>query len=365
LVVPLAVLLASRLALFLFSAVVYDLVPAVQWAGSWDPFPQRSWLNTWGRWDAGWYLYVAERGYSFVPDGRNGAAFFPLFPLLIRAATLLGLKSFVAGWLIANLALLAAGCLFFSLTAAKLGRAAAYRGLLWLTVFPYAFFFSAAYAESLYFLGAVGAFWAAERGRFGMAAVFGAVAGLTRPVGIVLFPALLALRLRTSRAPRDSLVLLAIPAMPALYLGYLWSVFGTPLAFFTSHSRGWNVTPGFHLVSSVGAAAAVALKGFTLGATDTLLAFLNVLLPVAFIGLLWPIFSRLGSAYGTFTALSLAITAIFVHDGMGRHLAVLFPVFMLAGLLDRGGAASDGLKLVSFTLQLLLFGLFATWRWVS
>lgn len=362
---PLGFLVASRLALFLYSAIAYRLVPTLEGTGTWNAFSQKAWLNAWTRWDAGWYVSIAERGYFFTPDGQSNVAFFPLFPLLILAATFLGLNSFVAGWLIANLAFLGAGLLFWRLTEATAGGQAAHRGLLWLTVFPYAFFYGAVYAESLFLLGAVGAFWAAERGRFGLATVLGAMAALTRPVGIVLLPALVAFRLRTSRSPRDLLVFLAIPLAPALFLGYLWWAFGTPLAFFASHSRGWNVAPGFYLVVSTAKAVAVALAGFKFENPDNLAALLEFGLQIVLLALVWPIWRRLGSPYGIYTILCLAIAEIFAQNALGRQLAVVFPAFMLAGVLDRGGVAGDGLKLLSFTIQLLLLALFATWRWVS
>lgn len=231
-------------------------------------------------------------------------------------------------------------------------------------VFPYAFFFSAVYAESLFLLGAVGAFWAAERRRFGLAALFGAVAALTRPVGLVLLPALIALRLETSRRLQDHLVFLAIPAMPALFFGYLWWAFGTPLAFFASHSLGWGVGPGVPLAAALTKVGVMVQEGPRLGSLGHLLAVLDFGLQIL-LALVWPIWRRLGSPYGIYTALSLAIVLLFVHDTAGRQLTVLFPGFMLAGALDRGRVASAGLKLLSFAIQLFLLTLFATWRWVA
>jgi len=37
------------------------------------------------RWDAGWYLEIARDGYRYEPGVPSNAAFFPLYPLLIRA----------------------------------------------------------------------------------------------------------------------------------------------------------------------------------------------------------------------------------------------------------------------------------------
>ena len=46
-----------------------------------DAYP---FVNMWARWDSGWYLDIAEHGYSFVPGKQSNVAFFPLYPDLIR-----------------------------------------------------------------------------------------------------------------------------------------------------------------------------------------------------------------------------------------------------------------------------------------
>lgn len=62
----------------------------------------RLFLTPWQRWDANWYLRIAEFGYS--PDDAS-SAFFPLFPLLIRsAASLLGQNYLLANLVICTIA---------------------------------------------------------------------------------------------------------------------------------------------------------------------------------------------------------------------------------------------------------------------
>jgi hypothetical protein len=42
----------------------------------WDAF---------ARYDAGWYHGIASQGYTFGAGGRNNLAFFPIYPMLMRA----------------------------------------------------------------------------------------------------------------------------------------------------------------------------------------------------------------------------------------------------------------------------------------
>src|SRR5207244_4089316 len=50
-------------------------------------YSQHLWLDLWGVWDTDYYLRIAEHGYSdpLQPAARSDSAFFPLYPLLIRA----------------------------------------------------------------------------------------------------------------------------------------------------------------------------------------------------------------------------------------------------------------------------------------
>src|SRR5664279_2268372 len=37
------------------------------------------------RWDSAWYMQIARRGYNFSDVKNSSIAYFPLFPLVIRA----------------------------------------------------------------------------------------------------------------------------------------------------------------------------------------------------------------------------------------------------------------------------------------
>src|SRR5918996_719545 len=105
------------------------------------------------RWDAAWYLRIADSGYA-GSDAR--AAFFPLYPLLTFSLAQAGGGSagalLVSAYLIALASFLAALVLLHRLVALELGRPLAGPTLLLLAVFPAALFFGAPYSESLFLL---------------------------------------------------------------------------------------------------------------------------------------------------------------------------------------------------------------------
>ena len=139
------------------------------------------------RWDAAWYLRIADSGYG---DSEPRAAFFPLYPLLVRSLGALGGGSpaalLVASYLIALAAFVVALTLLYRLVSLELGRRLAPPTLLLLAVFPAAVFFGAPYSESLFLALAVGGFYAARTGHWAWAGVCAMGASATRSAGLLL-----------------------------------------------------------------------------------------------------------------------------------------------------------------------------------
>ncbi len=170
------------------------------------------------RWDSAWYLVIAHYGYR--PDlgayTSSRTAFFPLYPLGLRAIAWLGAPPVLAGVLLSVAALAVALYGIHRLTTLELARraggslagdrlAGAARLAVLLTAFaPMAFFLSAVYSESLYLALSVGLFWSARNGRWAWVGVLGALAGATRSTGLVLLVPALIIYLygpREDRAP--------------------------------------------------------------------------------------------------------------------------------------------------------------------
>ena len=191
----LAVFLAARIGLSLFSVFAVGLIEPldpVHVPGRAGPPATLGWHNAIDateRQDAVWYLRLADEGWS--PNDAS-AAFFPLYPLTVRAvAWVTPGDDLLAALLVSNLAFLGALLALFALTAEAFGDRVARRAIVVAAIFPTAFFFLAPYTESLFLLLSVLAFREARHDRWGRVAVFGALAALTRSVGILLIPALL------------------------------------------------------------------------------------------------------------------------------------------------------------------------------
>jgi hypothetical protein len=317
--------------------------PAVPQDASWG-------FDLWARWDGGWFVHIARHGYT---DEHTTTAFFPAYPLLVRAlGWVIGGHVVVAGVLVSLAACAVAFVLLHELARDLVGEQAAARTLVYLAVFPTAFFLGAVYSESLYLLLSVGAFLASSRGRWPAAGAAAGLAILTRPSGVMLLPALALLARRAPQPGRAGAGLaLALP-IAALWPAWLWATFGHPFAFLGAERDTWQrrLSPAGPLGGAWKALQATLHSFEQLlaggnrfpGADDaTQAAGLNLealaatVLVVALGVVAW---RRLGAAYGLFTLASVALPlsspiANFPLFSMPRFALGVFPVFVALGAL--------------------------------
>jgi hypothetical protein len=184
------VFLAVRVGLAILAVVAVGVLPPLDPVGApgWPAPPLvRGWHNlvtAWERFDALWFLSVATEGYV---DGNGTAAFFPLYPLMIRGVSfVLGGHPLAAALFLSHASLFGALAVMYLLTESEYGEATARRAVLYLALFPTAFFFFAPYSESLFLFLTVSSLAAARRGRWAVAGMAGALASATRSVGVLL-----------------------------------------------------------------------------------------------------------------------------------------------------------------------------------
>lgn len=306
----------------------------------------------WVRWDAGWYRAIADDGYHYNGPGRQSpVAFFPGYPLLLRAVSTVVPSTALAG-IVTTFALgLAATVVFHGWARQRLGERPARLAVVALLAYPFSWFLvGAVYSDALFLLCAVGAFALLERDRPVAAGLVGAVATATRPVGPALVVAMCVFvlartaepgseRLRLPRPsrlrPRDAGVLLSLLGVGA-YVVFLQRAFGEPLAFILVQSaEGWNHTSDASTLLKVPAWRTLTSGIYGVDWWRMVAQALAALSAVAAVPVVW---RRLGSAYAVYVALLVVVPVATSPDftPMGRYLLAAFPMFAAAGLaLDR------------------------------
>lgn len=318
------------------------------------------------RQDALWFLRIAVDGYRF-DDGS--AAFFPLYPAAIRAVSfLLGGHPLAAALLVSWVSDLGALTVLAALTLEEFGRneALARRTLVVVAVFPTAFFLLSPYSEATFLLLSVAAFRSARRDRWAAAAGLGALAALTRSVGVLLVLALAIEAWRRSAADGRSLVprlsaAAAIVAGPLAYLAYWQIKFGDATAVFDAEQR-WGRTAALFPWSLV-RAAQDAWKYHSYWLIDAVIV--GVVLLAVLVGI-----PRLRPAYSVYAWLSLLVPLSYPFPdrpllSMPRFAVVVFPAaWVLAGAPGRRPIVLGPLLAVSAAGFVLLFVLFVNWRYI-
>ncbi len=231
----------TRLVLVMVTYVSYILLTAPKYTNI--PVDTMALLASWNHWDAANFVRIAQFGYQTPFD----VAFFPLFSLLIRIfAYVLGSWSYLlVGTIISNGALLGALFVLYQLAIDAGGEKVAQRTLLYLCIFPTAFYFFAPYNESLFLLLAAGTFLALRRQHWWLAGLLGLLASLTRSAGVLLvFPFIVELWVsrESITASRQYIFLriipiLLIPLGTLLYAIYCWHISGNPLDFVAVQSH--------------------------------------------------------------------------------------------------------------------------------
>ena len=246
-------------------------------------------------WDTRWYRMVAGTGYLLVPGRQSDPAFFPVFPMLMRAGHAVGLGYGTAGLVLANVGFLGALFAFHALTKTLFGGAMARRAVAYIAVFPFGYAFSMVYPESIV-LGLIAlAALAALRRRWGWAAACAAIAALARPEGLfVALPlAVLAWEQRHSLSPRARGLALGAVLAPLAAIGsfsvYLWSILGDPMAWSQAQrawGRAFSPLGVVHAVDGIG--RAFAHDAWVTRDVIAVVLYLGLLAAAARAGVGWP-----------------------------------------------------------------------------
>lgn len=195
---------------------------------------QRTLESVVAQWDVAHYLTIARDGYADPLE----MAFFPGWPLVLRAVSAVGLSPVLLGSAVALACSLVAAFALRRLA----GRWAA---VAWLLA-PTAVFTAVPYTEAAF---CAATFWAWERAKndkWGQAALLAALACTLRVSGLFLVGALVILAL-TQKRPRGGggigsrLAWLLLPtAVLAAYVAYLYGLTGSWTAWHSAQQAGWN-----------------------------------------------------------------------------------------------------------------------------
>ncbi len=330
-------------------------------------------LDMWYRWDAGFYATIATYGYDWQNEHRpsDDMAFFPLYPLAIRAimpltvpfSPYLSTQATIAGLIVSNLALLVGVLLLFDLARRFGGVPLAWRAVWLLMLSPGSIYLSGVYTEGLFFLLCIAAFWWLERDHFALAVLTAGLACLTRSVGVALVPPLLWVAWQSGGARRWLRLAFALvpAALTAAYVLIAGVVAGNLLAYFQAYQTTWGRGTGSPIRAFTiyfSGEEKVSLYGSPLSWIDPLATVGYLALSVAVL--------RKRLTWGLF-ALSAMLIPIVTGTllSMPRFGTVLFPFYIVLATWATTRPRQALVCAVSVALMILFAARFVTWRWIA
>lgn len=325
-----------RLSLFFFAFLGLKAVPLkTDFLGVKEAvFLEKPLLWCWANFDGFHYLIIARQGYLQFQQ-----AFFPFYPFLIRFLTRLIKDYLFSGLLISHLAFLISLFLFYQLVRLDFDKKIAKRSLLYLLLFPTAFYFGSVYTESIFLMAVLASFLAARKRQWLLAGIFGGMASATRFVGLFLFPALLvewwqARKEDKKRKLAGLLPLFLIIFGLLVYMAYLQKTIGDPLYFI-------HVQPFFGAQRTGGKLILLYqvfwryLKMILTTKADFLYFAVWLELIASLLFLVFLVFSyfHFPLSYLIFMLLAyIAPTLTGTFSSMPRYVLILFPGFILLGI---------------------------------
>jgi hypothetical protein len=356
----------SALGLWLWSRVaVFGVAVAGGLALAASEAELRGPVALWRRWDADLLRKVAEFGYGGFPDDypdRGVEAFFPGFPLLLRAVRLV-VRDWTAAGLLISLVAGAIACVALARLAERDGVDGS-RAVLVLVASPSAVFLAAGYTEALFLALAVPAWLAARDERWAAAGLLAAGACAVRVNGAFLALALAThyLVVRRGRLRADVAWLLAPAAVLLAYTAYLRWLTGDWLRWFAAQEEGWDrrltwpwdaLPATLRMTDGAGPFAYVAW-------TEIVAVAVGLAVTGA---LLW--LRRWGEAVYVGLSVGALATSTF-YFSVARSSLLWFPLWLLlAAAAARWPGVQRGYLAVAAPLMVLGVLLFTTGRWAG
>lgn len=188
----LAITLAMK-AIYLISFYAFDKATG----NTIDRFSFDGICQTYKQADSYWYQKIAENGYRTIPTGQLGYsnaenylqtewAFFPMYPMLIKALMLTSLSFDASALIISLLFSFLAFSIFYLFVKDTFNEKVAILSTIILIVFPFNYYFSMFYSESIFLFFILFCFWSVKNKKYFLLSIGYVFLCLLRPNGIII-----------------------------------------------------------------------------------------------------------------------------------------------------------------------------------
>ncbi len=329
-------------------------------------YPMPPFIEKLIRWDAHWYTYAAGHGYD-----AKSIVFFPMLIILIKGLSYLGLPISFAGLLLCNVFAFISFWIMDITFRLDFSPEQVHYSLLSYALMPTSFFLNSIYTESLFITFSLFCIYFSRKGQWWYSGAAGALATLTRNLGIFLFIFLLYEFFKKKSLPTNPL-----PAMIPLFLPpialfcfmlYNFYLLDNPIAFITTQ-QDWGrhfELPWHNIAANIPmtffndpySQPGLALDTFLTVSSLIGLCLLTILpqfkIPTSYllIGWLWFLIPLCS------TAPSLPLYSV------SRFILPIFPLYLFFGQLSRKSYYCY--LAISTSVLLVCTSLFMNWYWIG
>ncbi len=361
--VALLVALIAKIAVFSVGyASAYTT--AVASGASIDPFQLV--MNQFTKWDSPHYMFIAENGYVNEGDPANFIVFFPLYPLLVRLITFDFAYVNLSGLIVANVSSIIAVIYLFKLAKLDYSDSVAKKAVLYLSVFPTAYFLSAPFTEGLFLALVIGSLYYARNNKWPLSGFLALLASLTRLAGLLLLPVLVVEYFHQKnwkiKAVDLKLFWISLPVFGFLtYLVINYVVTGGFFTFMEIERVHWYQTldPIAGLTGAVGWASNSAFpESLTIGYAQIIFAAFGLLMVLAGYA------AKLHPSYQIYLLLTwmLSVSTSF-WISIPRYVLTMFPMFLTLAVFSQKRGVTITVT-AAFSVTIFYFTwLFATGTW--
>lgn len=347
-----------RLFLFVIAGISPVFIPEF---GARFPYYEERLINTglphfiwsFGNFDGVHYLGIAKNFYS----DQYTQAFFPLYPLLIKAFSYITFNLFeekhrllISALLISNLAFLTALIIFYKLISETYNKNIANWSSLFLLTFPASFFFGSIYTEGLFLLLIIASFYLALHQKILLASVVGAFSSATRIVG--LFLALFLVNVKK----KSYLPIFIVPVGFLLYVLYLGLKFNNPFYFLTAQSVFGQERETTSLVLLPQVIYRYLKIIFTTQGLPLANAIIELSSVIFALTLLLISYKKVKREWALFSFVAILIpTLTGTFASMPRYILIAFPIYIVLAQIK-----NTKIKILILSLSSLLLAIFTS-----
>ncbi len=372
------VFIGIRIILSVIAVFASAMLPLQQGLHYTLSFSNNTWLDVWARWDSEHYITISRLGYT---PGTQSIAFFPLYPAMMTLlAPFVGGDQVLAGVIISSIATFTALFYIFKLAELEFGVGSAKRALLYVAVYPFAFYMLAVYTESLFLTLTVAAFYYARRGKWGVVVPLAFLSGFARPTGLLLALPFAYEVWRQSGGRLKNLLkninwwgVAAAFAAPVAWL--LWAAYiGWLTNDLTMALHSTNQAPWFRASSLPWETIMTSLEQLgrsDIGAVIRAVATQDLIFAILLIEVCVVAWFALPRTYAIYcTATTWLVLSSTVHNSAAPMLSVprytltIFPIFFLLAKLGANPRWDRIIVISGATLLGVYTAMFATWYWV-